>query len=192
MAYLVERSGRRDIVDRVARTRNLAYVGELADDSALVAWLDSVGFDVSEAARVQPAYEFPESRRRVSRDYAVASMVVSGASVATATLNLVKPNRAVGLLGVITGGFTMLVGLGPLNADATSTGGDRAVGAVNLVTGGAALIAGIYALSTRRSPSTLASPAPEQRGASWGIRLDPGPPAAHRSRSIRVGLVGRF
>lgn len=192
MAYLIGRSGRRDIVDRVARTRNLAYVRELVDDSALVAWLDSVGFDVLEAARVQPTYEFPESRRRVSRDYAVASMVVSGASVATATLNLVKPSRAVGVLGVITGGFTMLAGLGPLNADATSTGGDRAVGAVNLVTGGAALIAGIYALSTRRPHSPLASLGPDQRVGSWGIQLDPGRPTAKGARSIRVGLVGRF
>ena len=56
MAYLIDRSGRRDLVDRVAATRNNAFIAELADDSALRAWLDSVGFSVTEAARVQPSY----------------------------------------------------------------------------------------------------------------------------------------
>jgi hypothetical protein len=191
MAYLIERSGRTDIVDRVASTRNLAHVRELTSDSALVAWLDSVGFDVQEAARVQPTYGTPESRRNVSREYAVASMVVSGASLATATWNLVEPNRAVGLLGVITGGFTMIAGLIPLNADATSTDGDRAVGSINVVTGGGAVIAGIYALIKRRSQSPTSSPSPERRAASWGIALDP-IRSVSGGRSVRVGLVGRF
>lgn len=191
MAYLIERSGRRDIVDRVASTRNLAHVRELTNDSALVAWLDSVGFDVQEAARVQPTYGTPESRRNVSREYAVASMVVSGASLATATWNLVEPNRAVGLLGVITGGITMIAGLIPLNVDATSTDGDRAVGSINIVTGGGAVIAGIYALIKRRSPAPTSSPSPELRAASWGIALDP-IRSASGERSVRVGLVGRF
>ena len=57
MAYLIERSGRADIVDRIAETRNLAYIGELTDDAALVAWLDRSGLSVAEAARIQPAYE---------------------------------------------------------------------------------------------------------------------------------------
>jgi hypothetical protein len=56
MAYLIDRSGRRDLVDRVAATRNNAFIAELADDSALRAWLDSVGLSVTEAARIQPSY----------------------------------------------------------------------------------------------------------------------------------------
>lgn len=56
MAYLIERSGRRDIVDRVASTRNNAFIAELADDPALRGWLNSVGLSVAEAARIQPAY----------------------------------------------------------------------------------------------------------------------------------------
>ena len=43
MAYLIERSGRREIVDRISATRNLAYIVELADDAELVAWLDGSG-----------------------------------------------------------------------------------------------------------------------------------------------------
>lgn len=56
MAYLIERSGRRDLVDRIARTRNNAFIAELANDPALRVWLDSVGVSVTEAARIQPTY----------------------------------------------------------------------------------------------------------------------------------------
>ena len=56
MAYLIERSGRRDLVDRIALTRNNAFIAELATDPALRVWLDSVGVSVTEAARIQPAY----------------------------------------------------------------------------------------------------------------------------------------
>jgi hypothetical protein len=56
MAYLIDRSGRRDLVNRIARTRNNAFIAELADDPALRVWLDSVGVSVTEAARIQPTY----------------------------------------------------------------------------------------------------------------------------------------
>ena len=56
MAYLIERSGRRDLVDRIASTRNNAFIAELANDPALRVWLDSVGLSVTEAARIQPTY----------------------------------------------------------------------------------------------------------------------------------------
>jgi Domain of unknown function (DUF4440) len=58
MAYLIERSGRRDLVDRIALTRNNAFIAELANDAELRVWLDSVGLTVTEAARIQPTYSF--------------------------------------------------------------------------------------------------------------------------------------
>jgi len=60
MAYLIERSGRRDLVDRVASTRNNAFIAELANDPELRVWLDSVGLSVTEAARIQPTYAWQE------------------------------------------------------------------------------------------------------------------------------------
>lgn len=57
MAYLIQRSGRRDLVDRIALTRNNAFIAELADDPELRVWLDSVGLSAAEAARVQPTYQ---------------------------------------------------------------------------------------------------------------------------------------
>jgi hypothetical protein len=57
MAYLIERSGRHDLVDRIALTQNNAFIAELADDPELRVWLDSIGLSVAEAARIQPTYQ---------------------------------------------------------------------------------------------------------------------------------------
>lgn len=56
MAYLIEESGRGDLVERVARTDNNAYVYELAGDEELLGWLDENGLTVDEAAMIQPTY----------------------------------------------------------------------------------------------------------------------------------------
>ncbi len=58
MAYLIERSGRRDLVDRIALTRNNAFIAELGNDAELRIWLDSVGLLATEAARIQPTYSY--------------------------------------------------------------------------------------------------------------------------------------
>ncbi|MEQ9498873.1 MAG: hypothetical protein RIT81_18485 [Deltaproteobacteria bacterium] len=57
MAYLIARSGREDLVERVRSTANNAYVYELADDPELAAWLDENGLTIDEAATIQPSYE---------------------------------------------------------------------------------------------------------------------------------------
>jgi uncharacterized protein DUF4440 len=67
MAYLIERSGRRDLVDRIALTRNNAFIAELANDPELRVWLDSVGLSVTEAARIQPTYAWEEVRAFVAQ-----------------------------------------------------------------------------------------------------------------------------
>ena len=67
MAYLIERSGRGDLVDRVAATRNYAFIPDLADDPALVRWLDSAGLSVAEAARIQPSYPGDDVEAQVAQ-----------------------------------------------------------------------------------------------------------------------------
>jgi hypothetical protein len=67
MAYLIERSGRRGLVDRIALTRNNAFIAELANDPELRVWLDSGGLSVAEAARIQPTYAWEEVRAFVAR-----------------------------------------------------------------------------------------------------------------------------
>ncbi|MDP1919193.1 MAG: hypothetical protein Q8L14_23290 [Myxococcales bacterium] len=57
MAYLIEQTGHGALVDRVARTNNLARVHQLAADEELGQWLTSHGMTLAEAARVQPSYD---------------------------------------------------------------------------------------------------------------------------------------
>jgi uncharacterized protein (TIGR03382 family) len=56
MAYLLEHGGQSELVAKIARERNYAYVRELADEPALLAWLDAAGLTVEEAAAIQPSY----------------------------------------------------------------------------------------------------------------------------------------
>jgi hypothetical protein len=56
MAHLIESAGGADLVARVARAANNAFVPELAADAELLAWLEQAGLSLAEAARIQPSY----------------------------------------------------------------------------------------------------------------------------------------
>jgi len=56
VAHLLASTGRRDIVDRVARAENNLRVAQLAADTAFTTWLDANGLTLAEAARIQPFY----------------------------------------------------------------------------------------------------------------------------------------
>jgi hypothetical protein len=65
MAHLIASTGRPEdqaLVEAVARARNLATISELADTPRLLAWLETHGLTVAEAAAIQPAYTFCSSR----------------------------------------------------------------------------------------------------------------------------------
>jgi hypothetical protein len=59
VAHLLASTGRRDIVDRVARADNNVWVPQLAEDTAFVTWLGANGLTLAEAARIQLPYEQP-------------------------------------------------------------------------------------------------------------------------------------
>lgn len=122
MAYLIERSGRADIVDDVAAIRNTATIAELADDPRLIAWLDSTGLTLDEAVRIQPEYGPIRAgdRNAVNANYAVASLVLSGTAIATAVVNAVSPSRLSGILGFIAGSAATVNGVTRLD-DASGT-----------------------------------------------------------------------
>ena len=148
MAYLIERSGRGDIVDDVARTRNNAYIRELTDDPRLVAWLGSAGLSVAEAARIQPQYGPPptniggSTEKKVSQSYAVSSGVLIAASLGSAAINIAAPSRKMGAFGAVIG-----VGAGLVGVDGMARGGEyRTLGAVTTASGAVALVAGIRAM----------------------------------------------
>jgi hypothetical protein len=149
MAYLIDRSGRRDIVDKVAASRNNAYIRELADDPALVAWLDSSGLSVAEAARIQPAYNgdpgFPvddEIDDEVDDDVALAAVGLSSVSLATAAINVVKPGYFSGFAGILAGTASIIAGANWLDEN---DGTDK-IGTATIAIGAASLGAGIYGL----------------------------------------------
>lgn len=56
VGYLIARSGDEALARRIADTRNLDRVPELADMPEVVAWLADAGLSVDEAARIQPMY----------------------------------------------------------------------------------------------------------------------------------------
>jgi hypothetical protein len=150
MAYLIDRSGRSDIVDKVAATRNNAYIAELADDPALIAWLDSSGLSVAEAARIQPQYEgypFPiYENRGVESDFALAAVGLGSVSLATSAFNMVRPSYVSGLLGIVAGAVSIGVAANHFDDNRAT---DRVATAV-VGLGAVSLGAGVYGLLEAR------------------------------------------
>jgi hypothetical protein len=58
VAHLLNASGAHAVTERIARTRNTARVMALANEPALVAWLDAAGLSLAEAAAIQPSYPY--------------------------------------------------------------------------------------------------------------------------------------
>lgn len=53
VANLLDRSGREDLVEVVARARNDAWINDLRGEPGFLAWLDASGLTLEEAARIQ-------------------------------------------------------------------------------------------------------------------------------------------
>ena len=176
MAYLIERSGRRDIVDRIAATRNLAYVRDLADDTALVAWLDNNGFSESEAARVQP--EYPDGLEK--RAYSGMTVLFGGTSLATTAWNVFKPSKTVGVVAMIVGGATVFLGL-------SIPDGHEPLPTINLVSGGLAFLTGIYAAEKPRNQKLPEARYSSTRRIEWSPVVD-----VARSGTTKIGFLARF
>ena len=117
MGELLHRSGRTDIVQAVAATRNNAYIADLADDPRLVAWLDSVGMTVAEAARVQPAYDGGGGNiiddvevTPASGTYKGIATALGVSSLAAIALNARRPSGLSAWAGLTLGTASVLTG----------------------------------------------------------------------------------
>lgn len=86
VAHLLEASGEGEIVRRIARERNHAYVRELVDEPRLRAWLAAAGLTGAEAAAIQPDYcLLPFSDALCAHDfYPPAQAVLDGTVVSMA------------------------------------------------------------------------------------------------------------
>lgn len=118
MAHLIESTGERDYVDQVRRTRNNAYVRELAGDRALRAWLRAAGLTAAEAARIQPAYCFV-----TKADACFCNQVYAADGVLVATTTdqvqdgiIVTVDAVHGNTGAIAVGQSVTVGAGGAGA----------------------------------------------------------------------------
>src|SRR5262245_38819023 len=85
VAHLLESTGRRDIVDRVARMSNNVWVAQLAGDTALATWLDRNGLTLAEAARIQVPYvrDEPMTPAKAARNTMFFAVAPASAVVAT-------------------------------------------------------------------------------------------------------------
>ena len=166
MAYLIARSGRVDLVDRIARSRNNAFIADLSSDTELVRWLDSVGLTAAEAARIQPSYG-NEPGSKVSTGFAVGSLVLGGGALVASGFNIFSPTTASGWLGVAAG-----VGAGILGAaHIAETGTDEAIALADLLIGVTAVGLGIRGIVVGgRDPKTAATSASDgTRGIELGM-----------------------
>ena len=147
MAFLLEKTGYRPIVDRISRTRNNAYIAQLIDEPGLAEWLDRFGITPAEAARIQPTYSSPQSKQ-ISTGYAIASAVGLGLSTTGAAMSLTgsRSDRRAASLAAGAGFVTAMLGAGKLNND----GDVRTLGVVNVVVGGIAALIGVNGLVGRR------------------------------------------
>jgi hypothetical protein len=191
MAYLIDRSGRGDIVDKVATTRNNAYIHELADDPAIVAWLDASGLTVDEAARVQPSYGgpifVPTNNDRVDRPYAILSMGLGSISMGATALNLFAPSRTSGAVGLLSGAATIVAGAEHLR----DRSGNKRVAQADLAVGSVAAVAALYTLVFKVKPlhrAATVKPATETAAGKWSPQLD----VFDASGRLGVGVHARF
>jgi hypothetical protein len=160
VGYLIASSGRQDIVERIATTRNYASVPELADDAELGTWLGEAGLTVDEAARIQPWYGgIPVPSEPSNRGYLTASMVGTGLGGGAIAWNLLTDRRSdarrlPGAFGLGVGIANIAVGGVGLALDAQE---DRRIDAahiaLNFSVGLVSSLLGISTLAGDRAPA---------------------------------------
>src|SRR5262245_59504903 len=119
VAHLLESTGRRDIVDRVARMNNNVWVAELAGDTALATWLDRNGLTLGEAARIQVPYvDLPivtPTQKARNTAYVAIAPAAAGVAAVTTVWNLASNRdghrRGVSWSGVGAGVLTSTAGI---------------------------------------------------------------------------------
>jgi len=134
VAQLLETTGRRDIVDRVARTNNNVRVAQLATDTAFTGWLDAHGLTLEEAARIQVPYAAPT----LFGQHPGLALGASTMTAASVVMSVVNGTANADGRGPIASGLGMVFGVTAvaLGAGAASVqNGSGALGAVSMVSG---------------------------------------------------------
>ena len=185
MAFLIAASGRGDLVDHIARTRNNALVPDLVDVPGLAQWLEEHGLRLAEAARIQPAYggnpccviENP-TVNAPGTGYLAASAGASALSALSIGWNARSADRVAvqrwkGFFGAGVGGANLVLGLSKLGSD----GWENQTAAIwNIAIGATAGFLGIRALVVKpaaasRLPARLTVAPVTSAGSGPGIGL---------------------
>jgi hypothetical protein len=188
MAYLVASTGRDDIVDDIAVARNNAYLPDLAGDRRLVAWLDSVGLTVGEAARIQPEYNGrPVAVNWEAAPYLLPSLALGMPAFVTTVLNWRAPREkrpdASFFIGAAAGAGAAILGGAILVQERDRSA--RAVGVADLTVGAAALAA-VVRRSLRRTPPTTPRPPIASAGSRFSLDVTPVSQAGRLRPAARV------
>jgi hypothetical protein len=156
MAHLIERSGRGDLVQAVARGANDAYVRDLASDPELREWLTSQGLTVAEAARIQPEYDPRTGECLDCTDWSTSGDLYDATTAIGATLGLTTigwnlsrmrghaPGGVASVLGIALGFAGVGAGIGGMGS---SDANDRRLAAINAVVGLGSIVTGSLALA---------------------------------------------
>lgn len=169
MAHLIEEGGGAALVAAVHQTRNNAYVRELADEPALIAWLDRNGLTVAEAARIQPSYDpcwNQDCTNTVEPGFLFASLGLSVLDGAMIGLNLRNDaSKTTAAVGMIAGGVTMLFGYGQTDEEQRELQHD--LGWVDIGIGAVTAVVSLRSLlRDRPAPYT---PAPAAGPPGWTV-----------------------
>ncbi len=190
MAYLVDRSGRGDIVNRIAKTRNNAFIHELVDDPELVRWIAASGLSVDEAARIQPSYGPPpvivENGDRVRPNYALLSMGLGGTSLGSIGVNLFAPSRLSNALGFIAGAGAIAAGASRIKEG----GGTRQVAIADATVGSISVVTALFSSFWRQHRSTAAKSDVEK--ARSAAVISPELLVLGNKQRLGLGLHARF
>jgi len=177
VANLLAATGRRDIVDRVARVYNNVWVAELSGDTAFTSWLDANGLTLAEAARIQVPYARPVSSGEVARQvsFAVIAPVALAGALVTAPWNAFANGdghhtrvSAIGMgAGVLAGtAGGLLLSVPGLNS------GAQEVGVATIGVGAFSMAASAHAMFRRHSTMVAKREAEERaRTASASMTL---------------------
>jgi hypothetical protein len=142
MAYLIAESGSVAVVRRIAATRNLALIRQLADDPELVAWLHANGMTADEAARVQPTY-WPDDPEPTSDEFMWAYHAATGASTLSNAglmyMSLRGESRMWSGMAIAGGALQTVIGIGGLEEASA-----RPYGIFNTGFGAATSLIGAY------------------------------------------------
>jgi hypothetical protein len=177
VAYLLDASGRRDIVDRVAKAHNNVWVNELSGDAEFRGWLSAQGLTLAEAARIQVPYAeervIPEFRE--TRVVAPTSVALTATSLAAALWDRKRPGTLSRITSVVAGAGT--IGVGVIGVT-SSRSQDQAMGAATTLAGATAILLTSQRYMTdkriarlRQTPEPAVNVAPTVSGEGAGLAM---------------------